>query len=257
MVVEGAEADVGLVGDLVDARVVHALAREQRPRRFHEPGASSFAPTGVTVGRGGARHAWDASGHPEANRAGSRLMPWRVLLSRRSGTPVLDLRHTRDHRPQQRLHLELGEVYADARVRPVAPAELDLVRAMQVEALGFGELGLVQVGGSEEQDDPGAARHCNLPYHVVLRELPGESRIGEARRTFSTTARGISARVLADLPPRVGVPASTHSRYVEARIVVSRAGATKSMHIALASVGAHLAAVASLEHRAAQLSGLT
>jgi hypothetical protein len=31
VVVEGAKADVGLVGDLVDARVVDALAREQGP----------------------------------------------------------------------------------------------------------------------------------------------------------------------------------------------------------------------------------
>jgi hypothetical protein len=54
VVVEGAEANVGLICDLVDPRVVDALASEQLPGSLHEPGAGLVAPAGVAVGWRGA-----------------------------------------------------------------------------------------------------------------------------------------------------------------------------------------------------------
>ncbi|MGO9762850.1 MAG: hypothetical protein ACLPUT_12385 [Solirubrobacteraceae bacterium] len=54
-------------------------------------------------------------------------------------------------------------------------------------------------------------------------------RIGEAMRTFSTTAAGISERSATISSHTSAWRLSTHSRWVEARIVVSSDGATKSI----------------------------
>ena len=97
---------------------------------------------------------------------------------------------TRQHRAQQGLGLELGEVDADTGVRAVAPAGVGVRLPVEVEALGVGELGLVEVGGAEEQDDAGSGRErCAVDLGVV-----GDQRVkprtGEARRTLSTTVAG-------------------------------------------------------------------
>jgi hypothetical protein len=47
VVVEGAKADLGLVGDLLDPGVLHALAREERARSLHQPSAGLLAPPSV------------------------------------------------------------------------------------------------------------------------------------------------------------------------------------------------------------------
>src|SRR4029450_4294417 len=76
-------------------------------------------------------------------------------------------------------HLERGEVHPEAHVDPMAPRDVGLWRAEDVEAAGIGVTIVVPVGGTEHEHDRRAGRDR------VTRELRvsrGHARDGQQRR---------------------------------------------------------------------------